>query len=171
LHVEPACRAGSQDVIAERKEASMLTNTNFVDPWIRTIGLLSIPEASEIVDVEPVLPAKCRRRVEANVSDWRPFVRIIDRPSAHSLTIDWRDPTRCCYREQLWVAAHARVSGRCAMSGKLIAPGDEIFRPRPTRPAPKNVGAMILASAVDACCPRASQEEWNVDACGLTALR
>lgn len=149
----------------------MLTNTNFVDPWIRTIGLLSVPEASEFVDVRPVPPVQCQHRAEANVSEWRPFVRIIDRPTAHSMTIDWRDPTKCCYREQLWVAAHSRVSGRCAMSGKQIAPGDEIFRPRPTRPAPKNVGAMILASAVDACCPRGSQEEWNLDASGFAALR
>ena len=134
----------------------MLTDTNVVDPWIRTIGLLTIPEVLEIIDREPVPPARRRHRAEANVSEWRPYVRVIDRPSAHSLTLDWRDPTKCCYREQLWVAAHSRVHGRCAMSGKLISPGDEIFRPRPTRPVPRNVGAMILAAAVEACYPRAS---------------
>lgn len=148
----------------------MLTDTHFVDAWMRTIGLLSIPEASVTTDVKPLPLARRRSRTETDGADWCPFVRVIDRPSAHSLTLDWRDPTRCCYREQLWVAAHSRVSGRCAMSGKSIVPGDEIFRPRPTRPAPRNVAAMILASAVDACYPRSAlssegQEDPRADAC------
>ncbi|CAD6534115.1 hypothetical protein LMG27952_02884 [Paraburkholderia hiiakae] len=148
----------------------MLTDTHRVDAWVRTIGLLSIPEASAAADEKPIPLATRRNRTEADVADWSPFVRVIDRPSAHSLTLDWRDPTRCCYREQLWVAAHSRVSGRCAMSGKSIAPGDEIYRPRPTRPAPRNVAAMILASAVEACYPRSvqpgeGQEEPRTDAC------
>jgi hypothetical protein len=129
----------------------MLTDTNLVDPWIRLISLLSLPEGMEIVEREPVYLEQFRYRAENHVSECRPYVRIIDRPTPQTVTLDWRDPTKCCYREQLWVATHARVSGRCALSGAPISPGDDIFRPRPATPAPRNVGAMILASAVEAC--------------------
>ncbi|WP_144147259.1 DUF3331 domain-containing protein [Paraburkholderia sp. BCC1884] len=132
----------------------MLLDATLVDPWTQTINLLSLPVGPKIA-IEEAFETVVRRRpcVESSVSKWQPSVRVIDRPSALTVTLDWRDPTRCCYREQLWVSARARVSGRCAMSGAAILPGDEIFRPRPARPTPRNVGAMVLASAVDACAP------------------
>ena len=130
----------------------MLLEANLDDPWTRTINLLSLPAGSQFAFEELFDPA-VTRRAPADVSGpaWEPAVRVIDRPSPLSVTLDWRDATKCCYREQLWVAARARVAGRCAMSGEPIAPGDEIFRPRPARPAPRNVNAMILASAIEAC--------------------
>jgi hypothetical protein len=137
-----------------RQEAQMLTDMKNLDPWTRTITLLSMhdhsePSVTEHYEVRPALDVT----PQTPCSRARPIVRVIDRPTALSVTLDWRDPTECCYREQLWVAARARVSGRCAMSGESIATGDEIFRPRPARPVPRNVGAMILASAVEACSP------------------
>jgi hypothetical protein len=137
----------------------MLADTNVVDPWIQAISLLSLPEASGSAERESVHRATCKYYSESHVPECRPFVRVIERPTAQTATLDWRDSTHCCYREQLWVAARSRVSGRCAMTGAAILPGDEIFRPRPTRPAPRNVGAMILASAVEACCRRAVELE------------
>lgn len=130
----------------------MLLDATLVDPWTQTIDLLSLPVGPKIA-IEESFESVARPRpcAESNVSKWQPSVRVIDRPSALTVTLDWRDPTRCCYREQLWVSARARVSGYCAMSGATILPGDEIFRPRPARPTPRNVGAMVLASAVDAC--------------------
>lgn len=128
----------------------MLPGAHTVDPWTRTIDLLSVAEGSQFAVVEP---ADCGRRhtlTEKFAPKWRPFVRVVDRPSPLTVALDWRDSTTCCYREQLWVAGRARVSGRCAMSGALIVPGDEIFRPRPARPTPRNVSAMVLAAAVDA---------------------
>jgi hypothetical protein len=130
----------------------MLPDPNLVDPWTRTINLLSLPVGSQITIEEPFEAIASRKPSTENSGLKRePSVRVIDRPSPLTVTLDWRDPTRCCYREQLWVLARARVSGRCAMSGAVILPGDEIYRPRPARPAPRNVGAMVLASAVDAC--------------------
>jgi hypothetical protein len=137
----------------------MLPDTNLVDPWIQAISLLSLSGNLGGTDQESVQRAICKYHSESNVSVCRPFVRVIERQTAQTVTLDWRDPTNCCYREQLWVAARSRVSARCAMSGAPILPGDEIFRPRPTRPAPRNVGAMILASVVEACCRRQADYE------------
>ncbi|RFU49657.1 DUF3331 domain-containing protein [Paraburkholderia sp. DHOC27] len=128
----------------------MLQDANAVDPWTRTIDLLSLPAGVRPVIDEAVDWARHRTLTEKCSSRWGPFVRVVDRPSALTVTLDWRDSTKCCYREQLWVAGRARVSGRCAMSGAPILPGDDIFRPRPARPAPRNVSAMVLAAAVDA---------------------
>jgi hypothetical protein len=130
----------------------MLLDANLVDPWTRTINLLSLPAESPCTIEESIdQPPRRRLATESNASTWEPCVTVIDRPSALTVVLDWRDPTKCCYREQLWVSARARVSGRCAMSGAAIEPGDEIYRPRPARPAPRNVSAMVLASAVEAC--------------------
>jgi hypothetical protein len=129
----------------------MLEDAGQADPWTQTIHQLSSPAASRLL-VEAVIDCDTGRLcADTHAVRWEPFVRLVDRPSAMTATLDWRDATRCCYREQLWGAARARVSGRCAMSGAPICPGDEIFRPRPARPAPRNVSAMILASAIDAC--------------------
>ena len=138
----------------------MLADTNLVDPWIQTISLLFLPEHSGGANRESVQRAACKYYSESNVSECRPFVRVIERQTAQAVTLDWRDSTNCCYREQLWVASRSRVCARCALSGAPILPGDEIFRPRPTRPAPRNVGAMILATAVDACCRRGGSFEY-----------
>jgi hypothetical protein len=132
-------------------EAQMLLDANLVDPWTRTINLLSLPTDSLRTIEEPIdQPLRRRGATESSAATWEPCVTVIDRPSALTVVLDWRDPTKCCYREQRWVSARARVSGRCAMSGEPIEPGDEIYRPRPARPAPRNVSAMVLASAVEA---------------------
>ncbi|QGZ63075.1 DUF3331 domain-containing protein [Paraburkholderia acidisoli] len=137
----------------------MLANPSLVDPWIQTLSLLSMPEAARPRKSESFECAKPRAFAESSTPKCEPIVRIIDRPTSSTVTLDWRDSTRCCYREQLWVAARARVAGRCALSGAAIAPGDEIFRPRPTRPAPRNVNAMVLARAIEAVMPGASLQE------------
>ena len=127
----------------------MLLGENVRDPWTRTIDLLSLSAGARVVIQEQVDCARHRTIAETIAVKSKPFVRVIDRPSPLTVTLDWRDATKCCYREQLWVAARARVSGRCAMSGAPIFPGDEIFRPRPARPTPRNVNAMILAAAIE----------------------
>jgi hypothetical protein len=129
----------------------MQLDANFVDPWTRTIHLLSLDDGPQCPVEEPIeRPPKRRTSADSNASTWEPCVTVVDRPGMSTVVLDWRDPTKCCYREQLWISARARVAGRCAMSGEPIIPGDEIFRPRPARPVPRNVSAMILASAVDA---------------------
>ena len=128
----------------------MLQDANLFDAWTQIINLLSSPAASLRVMEESIDHVPIRRVfAESNGAKCEPSVRVVDRPTALTLMIDWRDATKCCYREQRWVAAHARVAGRCALSSAPISPGDEIFRPRRAGPVPRNVGAMILASAVE----------------------
>jgi Domain of unknown function (DUF3331). len=77
-------------------------------------------------------------------------VSLIERTSASSVTIAWRDATSCFYGAQIWRAARAKASGVCAMTGERIKRGDRIFHPRQSKPAPVNAKAMILATAIDA---------------------
>ncbi|MDE1182145.1 DUF3331 domain-containing protein [Paraburkholderia sp.] len=116
----------------------MLTNINTTDPWMQTVGWLSSPPDECAARPQPSrLPVLGER---FNVA-----VNVIDRPSATTATLSWRDPTRCSYGDQVWHTARARVAGVCAMSGRAIRVGDAVFRPRASRPAPLNAGAMVLA--------------------------
>jgi hypothetical protein len=65
-------------------------------------------------------------------------------------TLTWHDPTACHYDDQRWHRAAAQCNGVCAMTGALITRGADVFRPsrRKTSRAPRNAGAMILASAL-----------------------
>ncbi|BBQ02257.1 hypothetical protein BSFA1_73850 (plasmid) [Burkholderia sp. SFA1] len=113
-----------------------------LDPWAQTIFRLT--SLNDGVNVE----APSRRRPFAQAHDSRVAVKLIERPSTTTVTIEWRDSTRCCYGDQVWRAMRARTAGVCAMSGGAIAPGDHVYAPNP-RPVPGNMGAMILASVLD----------------------
>jgi hypothetical protein len=146
----------------------MLQDANLFDAWTQIINLLSSPAASLRVMEESIDHVPIRRVfAESNGAKCEPSVRVVDRPTALTLMIDWRDATKCCYREQRWVAAHARVAGRCALSSAPISPGDEIFRPRRAGSTPRNVGAMILASAVETYAPSAPHPAASTFSCTL----
>jgi len=75
-------------------------------------------------------------------------VNVLDRLSERTVAVSWRDSTSCHYNDQIWRVGIARQPGRCAVTGARIQPGDAIYRPIPTLPAPVNAQAMILASAI-----------------------
>ena len=77
--------------------------------------------------------------------------------SGHTLSVCWSDSQTGHYVDQIWRLGLARVEGACALSGRPIAFGDRVFRPRRTATCvPGNWNRMILASAVfdgfDRCC-------------------
>nr|WP_242665749.1 DUF3331 domain-containing protein [Paraburkholderia ginsengiterrae] len=74
-------------------------------------------------------------------------VRVIDRPTATTAVVAWSDPTFCFYGDQVWRAGIARHQGICAISGRLIRRGDEVYKPS-RRPTPANAMAMILSVVV-----------------------
>ncbi|RFU49721.1 DUF3331 domain-containing protein [Paraburkholderia sp. DHOC27] len=76
-------------------------------------------------------------------------LHIVERDSASTITVCWRDATLGCYGEQLWKAVTARTGATCALSGLRIRRGDAVFRPLARGYIPVNVEAMILASAVE----------------------
>ncbi|CAB3776432.1 DUF3331 domain-containing protein [Pararobbsia alpina] len=75
-------------------------------------------------------------------------VNVLDRLSERTVAVSWRDSTSCHYNDQIWRVGIARQPGRCAVTGVRIQPGEAIYRPIPTLPAPVNAQAMILASAI-----------------------
>ncbi|MFM0323299.1 DUF3331 domain-containing protein [Caballeronia glebae] len=117
-----------------------------LDPWAQTIfRLTSLSDGASFEAPSP-------RRAFAQGDDRRVAVKLIERPSTTTATIEWRDSTRCCYGDQVWRAMRARSAGVCAMSGCAINPGDHVYAPNP-RPVPRNAGAMILASVLDQATP------------------
>ena len=90
-----------------------------------------------------------RRTHEA---EWIPLpARILVREilSAHTLSVSWSDSQTGHYAEQVWRLGLARSDGFCALSGRPIVEGDDVFRPRRSVTyVPANWSRMILASAV-----------------------
>ncbi|CAD6560815.1 hypothetical protein LMG28727_07230 [Paraburkholderia kirstenboschensis] len=76
-------------------------------------------------------------------------IEILDRLSAVSVILSWRDPTSCNYGYQTWQKRVARRVGVCALSGLPIQRSDVIYRPGPGRRRPSNASAMILAVYID----------------------
>ena len=126
----------------------MLANANIIDPWMQTIGLLSVP-AGESKGCGSGLNGGNRAGQMDGTVLHGVRVSLLERSTSSTATISWRDSTRCCYGDQVWHSSRARTEGVCAMSGRPIRPGDAVYKPRPCRPVPRNAGAMILTSALD----------------------
>lgn len=139
-----------------RTTMDFATNAMAVDPWTQTLGLLAQLSGSSDARVVAPLCETQRGCVSGYVAHQRPvnvvrrsgLVNFVDRPTATTVTIAWRDSTHCSYGDQLWQASRAKVNGVCAMSGHPIYPGDAVYQPRPEHPKPLNADAMILASAL-----------------------
>lgn len=54
-----------------------------------------------------------------------------------------------CFGNQTWRLGVAQYAGVCAISGRCIGRGDEVYKPF-SRPLPANAQAMILAVVVRA---------------------
>jgi len=77
------------------------------------------------------------------------FVLVLERPTAKTAIVFWRDAGRCYYGEQVWMRGHARTSGRCAISRQVISRGDPVYKPRWHKTSPANAFCMILANEID----------------------
>jgi Domain of unknown function (DUF3331) len=132
----------------------MLVKMNVCDPWQQTVGLLSLmsgqanPAATRLAELHVQFERKTYRLPIAGAR-FDAQVCLIERPTSTTATIAWRDARHCSYGDQLWHAARARVNGVCAMSGRAIQVGDEVFKPRRGRPLPLNASAMILAAVLN----------------------
>ncbi|MEX3856453.1 DUF3331 domain-containing protein [Paraburkholderia sp. BR10923] len=127
----------------------MELHSNVVDPWLMTIGLLGSMSGETDADylaapaVTPGLnrtPGNAVRCVT---------IRVVERSTATRVTLAWRDPLRCAYGDQEWYLARAPRSGVCAVSGREIRRGENVYRPRPRRPQPLNADEMISMDALD----------------------
>jgi hypothetical protein len=80
----------------------------------------------------------------------RAAIVAVERQTNSEVLVSWHDPTRCRYDEQRWTRMKSRVRGICALSGRTIRVGDEIYKPQwrgAKRPA--NASAMILAMELE----------------------
>jgi hypothetical protein len=132
----------------------MRTNSNATDPWMQTLGLLSQLSGVALPGVGHRATLRAKPAGEAYwpaapSTHHRAVVTLIDRPTASTATIAWRDSTHCCYGDQIWRACRSRVSGVCAMSGRAINPNDPVFKPSRCRTSPLNAHAMILTCMLD----------------------
>ncbi|MEJ8796984.1 DUF3331 domain-containing protein [Trinickia caryophylli] len=123
------------------------------DPWRHTVNLLLRVVGPNDVGGPHAgsLAAHERRQQTGNAGRCNPrdiTIRLLERQGAEAATIAWHDATRCSYGYQTWQAARARRSGICAVSGRTVRRGDEIFKPRLRKQRALNAGEMILASVL-----------------------
>ena len=124
------------------------------DPWRHTVNLLSsaVDDSSDAGCAYADLVTVEKRRLKAgSAGRCNPrdiTIRLLERQGAVRATIAWHDPTRCSYGYQTWQAARARHSGICAVSGRPVCRGDEVYKPRLHKQRASNAGEMILASVL-----------------------
>jgi hypothetical protein len=127
----------------------MESQTQVVDAWGMTIGLLG----SLSGDTCPDLPSASRRKAVSRHNTDRPVVgltvRVVERSTATRLTLSWRDPSRCAYCDQEWFRTRARRNGVCAVTGRAIQRGEDVYRPRAMRPRALNADMMIHCIVLD----------------------
>ncbi|EUC12373.1 DUF3331 domain-containing protein [Paraburkholderia hospita] len=112
--------------------------------WFHTMALLS-PDESFQVSRRGAVQEEYRRDFYRTCA-----IKVLERHGQTVATVAWADSTACCYGEQLWRRCVARRDGICALSGQVIAKGDAVYCPRLVQPVPRNIQAMILASALEA---------------------
>jgi hypothetical protein len=132
----------------------MLSKSFEMDPWAQTLMLLkSLSGHSDVGRMPRSSASKARSSARHYGGSLTPpnftsaKVKIIDRPSSTTATIQWCDNT-CFYGDQSWRLAVAKHSGECALTGNPIRVGDLIYRPRISSAIPSNAKAMILSSCV-----------------------
>lgn len=119
------------------------------DPWIQTVGLLGHlcnGGLAEYIAGEVSGKQQTKRPDSAQVSGLR--ISLVEWSGATIVTLAWRDSTHCSYGDQVWHLTHAHKDGVCVISGRRIRRGEAVFKPRATRPAALNAGAMILTSVL-----------------------
>lgn len=127
------------------------------DPWAGTLAALrqcTTPSRTDRDTPHHGRPPQFPRPASYNPSlgrfDARTYsVTVLERLPNLTIAVAWRDPTLCNYTNQVWTLTEASRGGRCALSGKSVRRGVEIYSPQAGKhDKPLNVTAMILASAL-----------------------
>ena len=119
------------------------------DPWTQTVDLLgNFCNGEHVERIARRIGSRRHAKGQDGAHVSGSTVRLIEWSTATTVTLAWRDSTRCSYGEQIWHLTRARKSGVCAISARAIQRGEAVFRPRATRRLPLNADAMILASVL-----------------------
>jgi Domain of unknown function (DUF3331) len=136
----------------------MNSNIAKSDPWPKIVDLLSGCGACGSAGTRPVLTRESiiaagsrRDRTMKSQSPALPItpfswacatIKVLE-VTESSASICWYDSTLCRYEDQRWRRLKTQRAGICAMSGAMIAMGDDVFHPVPRNIA-ANADAMIL---------------------------
>jgi hypothetical protein len=156
-HTAPAYPLGGQ--------AHRAASVQQGDPWAATISQLEqVSDHADTTDeiddqndetVTEAPSADRSRPVDAAASlasgyGHNAVVTFVERIGAKAVSISWRDSTGGNYREQRWVLRAARTRGVCALTGKAIVRGDNIYHPvSGSGGRPSNLAQMIRAEALE----------------------
>lgn len=136
-------------------ELEMLANSNYLDPWLQTVQLLS--RISADVDAD-CLASNSQQQTVTGKSVFIPItydqfsgasIRVVERMGSRTITVSWCDSTMCHYPAQIWEMVVATRAGRCAISNVAVKRGDHVFRPRSRGLKPVNAAAIITVDAVE----------------------
>jgi Domain of unknown function (DUF3331) len=123
---------------------------NAVDPWSATLGVLGqLSGETQLSSIVQSL-GKPEPQSSTHTPSSGLTIHVLERSTATRMTLAWRDPLRCAYGDQHWFLTQARLPGVCAISGRKIRRGENVYRPQPTRPRALNSGAMIHAATLEA---------------------
>jgi hypothetical protein len=125
-----------------------LRSVETADAWRRTVAAI---RDFEIVPEPVEKPRPAGRRVRAPARwDGRshPTVRVLDKPTAQTLTVSWCDARTGHYGYQTWRVNIARSAGICVLTGRAIEAGEMVYCPRANGAPPGNAGAMIVVSGI-----------------------
>jgi hypothetical protein len=118
------------------------------DAWLRTV--VAIRDFD--LKCDPVQEPRASRRRARATPYWdgrsRPTVRVLDKPTAQTLTVSWCDARTGHYGYQTWRAIVARRAGTCVLTGRAITAGETVYCPRASGTPPGNAGAMIVAAEI-----------------------
>ncbi|WP_321850369.1 DUF3331 domain-containing protein [Burkholderia diffusa] len=79
-------------------------------------------------------------------------IDVVSRISSSAISVSWSDACLGRYTEQIWSRGIANVAGVCALTGRHINCGDQVFRPRACEGhVSLNRDLMILAGTAGQC--------------------
>ena len=123
------------------------------DVWCQTVTAIRDFDVRRQPTPEPVAAPRPARRRPRMAPYWdgrsQPTVRVLDKPTAQTLTVSWCDARTGHYGYQTWRVNIARRAGTCVLTGRAITAGETVYCPRANGVPPGNAGAMIVASGID----------------------
>ena len=123
------------------------------DVWCQTVMAIRNFDVRREPAPEPVAAPRPARRRPRMAAYWdgrsQPTVRVLDKPTAQTLTVSWCDARTGHYGYQTWRVNIARRAGTCVLTGRTIEAGETVYCPRANGAPPGNAGAMIVASGLD----------------------
>ncbi|MGU7839571.1 DUF3331 domain-containing protein [Burkholderia sp. AW33-5] len=126
--------------------------SNSAVAWLKTVAAIGSFDMPSVSWTAPRRRSITRDRLPSWDATSQPTISVLERPTADTVMISWRDACTGHYGYQKWRLFTTRKRGVCALSGQPIAPGDSVYAPQLLGSAPGNAAAMVLAAFIDEAC-------------------